>query len=132
MSDRADSIVTVAGRLGYAWGPALLYAKGGVAWVSEEHFVVFPANPANDETSGSYTRTGWMVGLGLEYGFTPNWSAKIEYNFLSLGDEDDLRFTRIQTGAFVENARIDQELHIVKLGINYRFGWFGAPLVARY
>jgi outer membrane immunogenic protein len=126
-----DSIVTVAGRLGYAWGPALLYAKGGGAWVREEHFVRFPANPVLDETTGSYTRSGWMVGIGLEYGFMPNLSAKLEYNFLSL-DEEDLRFTRIQTGAFVENARIEQELHLVKFGINYRFGWGAAPLLARY
>jgi outer membrane immunogenic protein len=119
-----ESITTVAGRLGYAWGPTLLYAKGGGAWVREEHFVRFPANNLLDETSGSYTRSGWMVGAGIEYGFAPNWSAKVEYNFLSLNSED-LTFRRIATGAFVENARIDQDLHIVKFGINYRFGGWG-------
>jgi outer membrane immunogenic protein len=118
-----ESITTVAGRLGYASNNWLFYAKGGGAWVREEHFVRFPANNLLDETSGSYTRSGWMVGAGIEYGFAPNWSAKVEYNFLSLNSED-LTFRRIATGAFVENARIDQDLHIVKFGINYRF-WGG-------
>jgi len=118
-----ESIFTAAGRLGYAWGPTLLYVKGGGAWVREEHFVRFPAAPISDETSGSYTRSGWMVGAGLEYGFAPGWSAKVEYNFLNL-DDKNLAFRRIASGAFVENARIDQDLHIVKFGINYRF-WGG-------
>src|SRR5688572_3782602 len=32
-STKIDWIATVAGRIGYAWGPALLYVKGGVAWM---------------------------------------------------------------------------------------------------
>jgi len=27
-----DQLGSVTGRIGYTWGPALLYAKGGYAW----------------------------------------------------------------------------------------------------
>ena len=62
------------------------------------------------------TRTGWTVGGGLEYGFTPNWSAKIEYNFM---DFEDARFTLVG----VPLVDISQQAHVVKGGINYRFSW---------
>ena len=31
------------------------------------------------------TRWGWMVGAGIEYSFSDNWSAKIEYYYLDFG-----------------------------------------------
>ncbi|MDH8276168.1 hypothetical protein QIG69_27840, partial [Klebsiella pneumoniae] len=30
--DRSDWLASVTGRLGYTWGPGLIYAKGGVAF----------------------------------------------------------------------------------------------------
>ena len=35
--------------------------------------------------SDSQTHTGYTLGGGLEYLFTPNWSAKGEYMYTSLG-----------------------------------------------
>jgi outer membrane immunogenic protein len=128
-----DSIITVAGRLGYAWGPVLLYSKGGGAWVREEHAILF-RDPSDSRFTDKYTRSGWMVGAGLEYGFTPNFSMKVEYNFLRLNDEDlQSRFrTGPSAGLLSERLRIEQDLHIVKAGLNYRFGGFGGPVRAGY
>jgi outer membrane immunogenic protein len=78
---------------------------------------------------GDETRWGWMVGGGIEWGITENWSAKIEYNFMDFR-EDTFRFLA-PGGAFFADARIDQQMHVVKAGINYRFNW-GGPVVARY
>jgi outer membrane immunogenic protein len=120
---------TVAGRLGYAWDRVLLYVKGGVAFADVEHVGVVGGAPFTNTVSD--TRTGWMVGAGLEYGFLPNWSAKIEYNFMDFGSET-YQFTRFAPApAGVSSADIDQQVHVVKFGINYRFGW-GAPVVANY
>ena len=33
-------------------------------------------------------KTGWTVGVGLEYAFLGNWSAKIEYLYVDLGSFD--------------------------------------------
>src|SRR5262249_23845807 len=32
------------------------------------------------------TNSGWLVGAGIEWAFAPNWSAKVEYNYLGLDD----------------------------------------------
>jgi len=70
-------------------------------------------------------RAPFTAGLGLEYLLARNWSAKIEYNYLDLGT-DVLSFN---PGPVLID--IDQHLHAVKFGVNYRFDW-GGPVVARY
>lgn len=126
---RVDSLGTVAGRLGYAYGNVLFYSKLGGAWAHDKH----DANArvvlgAPNEFTASPTRRGWMAGSGVEYGFTPNWSAKIEYNYLSFGTKS-IGF-RDQFGN-LSDVDIKQNIHDVKLGVNYKFGW-GAPVVAKY
>jgi outer membrane immunogenic protein len=121
---------TVAGRVGYAFNNVLLYAKGGFAFADEEYFLIDTATGgALLNATADDTRTGWMVGAGFEYGFTPNWSLKLEYNYMDFGADT---FTLVDPilGPFVDKD-IDQHLHVVKAGINYRFNW-GAPVVARY
>jgi outer membrane immunogenic protein len=122
----SDQIGSVTGRLGYTWGPALLYAKGGYAWRDGNNIGVTVAGvPAAFTTSGN-TRDGYTVGAGLEYMFAPNWSAKAEYQYYNFGN------TAIATGpAPVIGARFKDDEHAVKVGVNYRFGW-GGPAGSRY
>ena len=75
------SLGSVTGRLGYAFGPALLYAKGGYALKHAISRLTPPAAPVAFTTSGNH-RDGYTVGAGLEYMFAPNWSAKLEYHVL--------------------------------------------------
>jgi outer membrane immunogenic protein len=123
-------LATVTGRLGYAWDRVLLYAKGGVAFADEEHDFGFFVDLLPVASTGEKTRTGWTVGGGVEVAFAGNWSFKAEYNFMDFGDKD-VGFTN-QFGDFVGSARIDQQIHVAKVGLNYRFGGFGGPVVARY
>jgi outer membrane immunogenic protein len=63
------------------------------------------------------------VGAGIEWAFAPNWSTKVEYNYLGL---DDRTFT-VPAGflagdTFTESNR---NVQMVKVGINYRFNWSG-------
>ena len=81
-----DQLGSVTGRLGYAWGPALLYGKGGFAWRDNTNLAATVAGvPAAFTTSGN-RREGYTVGAGLEYMFTPNWSAKVEYQYYNFGN----------------------------------------------
>ena len=77
------------GRVGWATGPALLYATGGVGYANIRYSTLTAAGgfPAAG-TTGVYTadRWGYAIGAGLEYGFAPNWSAKLEY--IHYGFED--------------------------------------------
>jgi outer membrane immunogenic protein len=117
---------TATGRLGIASGPALFYVKGGAAFAGEEHNITF--NRVVTTNAPDDTRFGWTVGGGLEYGLTPNWSAKIEYNYMDFGKQNySFNYT---PGTLVERWDIKQQVHVAKFGINYRFG--GAPVSARY
>lgn len=125
----ANWYATVAGRLGVAFDRTLVYAKGGVAFADENHFITF--NGVTTTSNPSNTRTGWVVGGGVEYGFWDNWSVKLEYNYMDFGKDNSTFTYSANPAGLVERWNIDQTVQVVKLGVNYRFNW-GAPVVARY
>jgi outer membrane immunogenic protein len=116
---------SVTGRLGYTWGPALLYVKGGYAYSDNNDSVTLAGAPAAFGFSGGH-RDGYTVGGGLEYMFAQNWSAKIEYQYYDFGTSS---FTTPVALAPFGSFRTDD--HVVKAGLNYRFNW-GGPVVAKY
>ena len=66
------------------------------------------------------TRWGGTVGVGLEYGFAPNWSVGVEYDHLFMQDRT-YTFTT-PAGAFFGTDRIRQDVDLVTARLNYRFG----------
>jgi outer membrane immunogenic protein len=103
---------SVTGRAGFAMDALLLYAKGGFAWGNNKSTVSIPAIGAS--FSDSHTHTGYTVGGGLEYLFTPSWSAKAEYMYTSLGGE-----TYNFGGVPFDSTNVD--FHTIKVGVNYHF-----------
>jgi len=152
--DRSGWVASLAARLGVAFGQTgnwLLYVKGGGAFADANFglrfrddcaLIVSPTicnsgvifNNNNDNT-----RTGWMIGVGLEYGAWGNWSWKLEYNFMDFGHRD-IHFdnTFIVTGCPTVGCRLirdldfDRQINVVKFGLNYRFAPAAAPVAARY
>ncbi len=121
---KVDALGTIAGRLGVAIDRVLVYGKGGAAWANDKYELTSTLLAFN----ANQTRWGWMLGGGLEYAFTNSWSAKIEYNYLDFGTRP-VEFTDT-TDIFSLDTNIHQRIHVVKTGINYRFGW--APVGVRY
>ncbi len=125
---RTDWLGTLTGRVGVAVVPqALLYLKGGAAWVNSDYFNADPSGTVFVPYSGraSATRTGWTIGGGGEYLLNPNWSLFAEYNYIDLGTRT-LAFTYGCGGVacgfaspfhFAEK----QNLQTVLVGFNYRF-----------
>ena len=68
-----------------------------------------------------------MVGAGLEFGFAPNWSAGVEYNHLFMQDRTHTFVDT--TGAFFGTDRIRQDVDLVTVRVNYRWG---GPVIAKY
>jgi len=68
-----------------------------------------------------------VVGVGLEYGFAPNWSAAIEYDHLFMQDRTYAFIT--PGGIFAGNDRIRQDVDLVTVRVNYRWG---GPVIAKY
>ena len=120
--DRSDWLASVTGRLGYTWGPGLIYAKGGVAFRDDSGLAATAGfQPAVTDRNS----TGYTVGGGLEYMFAPAWSAKVEYQYYNFDT------TNVSTNAGLGALSYKDDLHTVKVGVNYHFNW-GGPVVAKY
>jgi outer membrane immunogenic protein len=139
-SSTAEWFASLTGRVGVTTGPALFYAKGGMAWVHDRFTDVATCSgsqprssggiPAlcGDQFSSNQTRPGWVVGGGFEYRFARNWSAMIEYNYMDFG-KWSAPFSDGANGFFTEE--IHQTVNIVKVGLNYYFDWGAANAQAR-
>lgn len=114
---KLDNTYNVAGRIGYAFDRTLLYGKFGGAWTQESYNFALGGATA----TGGVDRTGWLAGVGIEYAFLGNWSAKLEYTYMDMGSKNIVLAT---TGGLVATpANIDLAVQTVKLGVNYRFNW---------
>jgi outer membrane immunogenic protein len=128
LTSKLDALGLFTGQIGYAWGPSLLYVKGGAAVIDNNLFIsdTFTATPL--ATISSNTRWGASVGVGWEYLFTPNWSVGLEYDHLFMGNDNN---SFSNPNAAVLLNRVNQNVDMVTLRLNYKFGW-GGPVVARY
>ncbi|WP_249153093.1 outer membrane protein [Bradyrhizobium sp. AUGA SZCCT0240] len=78
---KLDWFGTVRGRVGFVpTERVLLYATGGLAY---GHLLA--SAPLIPLSWGS-TRAGWTVGAGAEAAIDRNWSVKLEYLYMDLGD----------------------------------------------
>lgn len=109
-SSRLDWLSTVRGRVGYAFDRLLPYVTAGAAFadVNGSYWITIPGGTA--AASGSETKVGWTVGAGLEYGFTPNLSAKAEYLYVDLGKS-----------SVAPGDNVDITTHLLRAGLNWRF-----------
>jgi outer membrane immunogenic protein len=117
-SSKTNGLASFAMEAGYAVNNVLLYARGGAGWTSN----TFSATTAGVATSLYEARWGGLLGAGLEYGITPNWTVGVEYNHYFLGAVTD---AITATGERVSQNGLDT----ITAKINYKFG---GPIVARY
>ena len=136
LTSKTEALASVTGRVGYTWDRVLFYGKGGAAWSRDRYslhtpavflppFVAFPA----DDFTARTDRFGWTIGVGAEWAFANNWSAKFEYNHYDFGSRS-VNLTD-PFGAFVPTD-VKQRIDTVKVGINYRFWSPTQVVVARY
>jgi len=78
-------------------------------------------DPAPGTSSDKRTHIGYVVGAGLEYGLTKNWSVKGEYLHIDLGSEHHNVQVDYDNNvpAGVDFGRI--ELDTLNIGVNYKF-----------
>jgi len=107
-----EQLATVRGRVGWAMGQWMPYVTGGWAWadVERNYFGPLPA------TSDSQDHSGWVAGVGAEYAITNNWTAKLEYMYYDLGEEN---YDVPAPGG--DGVDADIKIHTVRFGINYKF-----------
>ncbi len=123
----------ITGRVGYAWDRVLFYAKAGGAFVDVNTSITDFVGPNQIVAANNgNVRATWTAGGGVEWAFDPNWSLKAEYMFIGLNNNSDFNACGPSGGGtFCWDHNIEG-IHTVKVGLNYRFNWGAAPVVARY
>lgn len=145
-------IGTVRLRAGYAWDRILVYATGGLAYggVNNQNNVgsaltattlscavcVVPGTGGATNVTGvpvntvfatqggrsSSTKTGWTIGGGVEYAFTPNWTVKGEYLYENFGHSNSAPgFVLPGAAAIFNNSNRSLNVNIARVGLNYKF-----------
>lgn len=132
---KAQWFGTLRPRLGYAYGDFLFYVTGGLAYggiKSQSDFIDGGVGSGGFHYAGhvskSETKAGYVLGAGMEYAFAPNWTAKLEYQYLDFGDQ------KAHANEYWPNAtppayndymlyhtKISTAFHTVRLGVNYHF-----------
>jgi outer membrane immunogenic protein len=118
------------GQVGYAWNNVLVYVKGGAAVTDNRRDILFAATNTIVGTSNTNTQWDGTVGVGLEYGFAPNWSVAVEYDHIFSNNRTTTFFVPA-TNTFFAADRIRGDVDLVTARVNYHFNW-GGPLVPRY
>jgi opacity protein-like surface antigen len=129
-----DGLATFAGRAGIAADRWFVFAKGGITAAHEKHEHLANVNaivggaPLVQSASlrGSETRYVPMLGFGVEYALVGPWSILAEYNYhhFSTGAArlTGQTTTNGVTTSFAGDNRVEQAIHVARLGVNYRFG----------
>jgi len=114
---------TVRGRIGYAAGPALVYATGGVAFTDAKTSIVdtAPSFGGSSNVTGTFSdlRTGWTVGGGLEAALGGHWTAKAEYLYMDFGTVTHALADSFLGPTSPNTYAIGVHEHVFRVGLNY-------------
>jgi len=124
----ADWLFTARGRLGWAFGNLLPYVTGGVAVThlsatNSYSEVGGGLGVATGTWSESKTKAGWVVGGGLEWAFTQQWSVRAEYLHVRFGSIDAsgvVSISGVLYGSAISTST-DLSANIARAGVSYKF-----------
>jgi outer membrane immunogenic protein len=119
--ESSDFLMSVTGRVGYAWDRLMIYGKGGIAWV-DDRYSAFDSFVTYDYEA-TENRMGWTAGAGIEWAFWNDLSAKLEYDYYGFGQRDVLFIDSLGNPPGPLNVK--QNIQVIKLGLNFHI--FGGP-----
>lgn len=117
---KTDWMWTLRPRIGYATPTWMVYATGGLAMTKIDYEATYTDTRVPPNTAAvdfSDTKTGWILGLGGAYAFTPNWSVKGEYLYASFGHVNGTS----PTTQITLDTRERVKANILRMGVDYRF-----------
>jgi len=114
LSSRLQWLETARVRAGVVWDHTLFYGTAGAAFgglnATAEASAAAIGIGAAVTAADTQTRFGWTAGAGIEYAFTDNLSAKVEYLYVALGSQNQIIIDKVNFNT-----------NIVRGGINLRF-----------
>jgi outer membrane immunogenic protein len=112
---------TVRGRFGYDIGPlvpsfgdVLAFVSGGLAVGQINAWDSYLG------TSGNKSAAGWTIGGGLEAMLGNNWSVRLEYLHVDLGNPG------VFTALPPNTEHVSTTAEVVRAGLDYHFNWTGS------
>jgi outer membrane immunogenic protein len=132
-TERLNWLATIRGRIGYTWGNGLFYFTGGGAWENSTHNILVSTNTLAGIVSNSAaanfdtTRSGYALGLGLEWLIAQNWTARVEYLYYNFSSNNDngVTFTfptcAKAGGCGAIATASERDLDVIRVGANYKF-----------
>jgi outer membrane immunogenic protein len=112
--DKITSLGTVRARLGYAFGPTLVYLTGGFAYGEVAHSRSY-YDPSYDFSKSGF-QMGWAAGAGAEYALTPSISITGQFLYADLGA------TKVTAHSGEQEYEIANQEYAVTAGLKYRIG----------
>ena len=112
-----DWFGTLRLRAGVAFDRFMVYGTGGLAYANREYTLLVEDDEDGDREKIEADESvdfGYVLGAGAEVAFTDNLSAKAEYQFIDIADEE---FS--EDGPFGTDPSVS--FHTVRVGVNYRF-----------
>jgi outer membrane immunogenic protein len=130
---------TVRGRLGFAADRWLFYATGGYAYGEARYDVSLTQNieppRVGSAAHDSAHKSGWTAGGGVEAAISSIWSVKLEYLYVDLGTHSISAANTFGATQFISDTLVSSyhiRDHILRLGVNLRFGAIPSPVMAKY
>jgi outer membrane immunogenic protein len=126
LTEKQNWLASIRGRIGYTWGPGMIYVTGGAAWTGVQ--ANGGATLFNGESSTftlSTTRGGYVLGAGYEWMLAPNWSLRGEY--LYYGFQGNLNGPVIvfpAAGATLNGSVNKFNTSVFRVGLDYKMDWF--------
>ena len=122
------SILTGRARVGLAFDWIMPYVTGGVALVNGiDNLTMTVGGVTANFAPLSDTVLGWTAGAGVEVALWSNWSAKLEYLYVSANGSNTTAAIPNALGLGSASTPMDYRDNIVRVGLNYRFGPRGGP-----
>jgi outer membrane immunogenic protein len=121
---RLNWFTTLRGRLGWAHDDFLLYVTGGGVWAGVRETDSANRDFVQADVVHDATLSGWAGGLGAEMRLRGNWSAKVEYLHLQLGNMVNVSHLAATNGVvgfdFLQTTASTVSDNIVRIGLNYQ------------
>jgi outer membrane immunogenic protein len=119
-------IGTIRGRGGVTIGQALIFGTAGFAYGSVSNLNTETSVAAGTSATAreQTTRTGYVIGGGIEYMFSPNWTARLEGLFVDLGTKAVNPVgtcSAVGTAASCVPVTFSNETTIARAAINFKF-----------
>jgi len=126
-SDKLKWFGTLRGRVGYAADRVLLYVTGGLAYANNSfEFTGVHAGGNSFTFDNSTTKTGYVLGAGIEWAVAGSWTVKAEYQYLNFGSVGPFTVPVLTaggapTGTFATTSSHKSDFQTIRIGFNYLF-----------